>query len=112
MRTRLRSKSALLFVAFAALLLAVAGTTMAPIANPQPEVTTDEDTSKLITLSAIDPENDPLTYKIISLPTNGKLYKGNSTAAADEIKSADLPFTLPGSGNQVTYKPNDNYNGW
>jgi hypothetical protein len=83
----------------------------APIANPQPEVTTDEDTSKLITLSAIDPENDPLTYKIISLPTNGKLYKGNSTAAADEIKSADLPFTLPGSGNQVTYKPNDNYNG-
>jgi hypothetical protein len=83
----------------------------APIANPQPEVTTDEDTSKLITLSAIDPENDPLTYKIISLPTNGKLYKGNSTAAADEIKSADLPFTLPGSGNQVTYKPNDNCNG-
>jgi hypothetical protein len=83
----------------------------ASIANPQPEVTTDEDTSKLITLSAIDPENDPLTYKIISLPTNGKLYKGNSTAAADEIKSADLPFTLPGSGNQVTYKPNDNYNG-
>jgi photosystem II stability/assembly factor-like uncharacterized protein len=34
MRTRLRSKSALLFVAFAALLLAVAGTTMALTADP------------------------------------------------------------------------------
>src|SRR5918999_4278496 len=34
MRTRLRSKSALLFVAFAALLLAVAGTTMALTSDP------------------------------------------------------------------------------
>jgi Bacterial Ig domain/Bacterial cadherin-like domain len=88
----------------------VAYFTRIPVAHFQ-HVTTDEDTSKLITLTATDPGNDPLTYKVISLPLNGKLYKGNSTAEAHEITSASLgnPVTL--SSNQVTYKPNDNYNG-
>jgi hypothetical protein len=82
----------------------------APGASGQ-SVTTSEDVAKLITLSATDAESNPLTYEITtSLPSNGKLYKGNSTAAADEITNASLPFTLPSGGNQVTYVPNANYN--
>jgi PKD domain/Bacterial cadherin-like domain/Bacterial Ig domain len=86
----------------------------APVANNQ-SVTTNEDTAKLITLSATDADSNPLTYKITSLPTNGKLYKGDATAvanqtSANEITSASLPFTLPSGGNQVTYVPNANYN--
>jgi hypothetical protein len=82
----------------------------APVANNQTVPAFNEDASKLITLSATDADNNSLTYKVTSLPTNGKLYKGNSTAAADEITNASLPFTLPSGGNQVTYRPNANYN--
>jgi hypothetical protein len=80
-----------------------------PTATPQSGLTTAEDTALLITLAGTDPENDPLTFKIASLPTNGKLYKGNSTAAADEITSASLPAAL--TGTEVTYLPNNNYDG-
>jgi VCBS repeat-containing protein len=82
----------------------------APVANNQMVPAFNEDASKLITLSATDADNNSLIYKVTSLPTNGKLYKGNSLAAADEITNASLPFTLPSGGNQVTYVPNANYN--
>jgi hypothetical protein len=74
----------------------------APTANAQ-SLTTNEDINKLITLAGNDIEGDTLSYKITSLPTNGKLRQGTT-----EITSADLPFSL--SSNQVTYDPNDNYN--
>ena len=80
----------------------------APGASEQ-SVTTSEDVAKPIALSATDADSNPLTYKVTSLPSNGKLYKGNSTAA-DEITNASLPLTLPSGGNQVTYAPNANYN--
>jgi Ca2+-binding RTX toxin-like protein len=57
----------------------------------------------VITLAGNDIDGDTLSYKITSLPTNGKLRQGTT-----EITSADLPFSL--SSNQVTYDPNDNYN--
>jgi hypothetical protein len=60
-----------------------------PVANDQ-SVTTDEDTQKAITLSASDPEAQPLTYTVLSQPTHG---------------------TLSGSAPAVTYHPNANFNG-
>lgn len=60
-----------------------------PIANPQ-SVTTDEDTSKSITLTGTDADGDSLTYAIETQPTNG---------------------VLTGSGNIWTYTPTPDYNG-
>jgi VCBS repeat-containing protein len=60
-----------------------------PVANDA-AVTTAEDASVEITLSANDPEGNPLTYTIVDQPANG---------------------TLAGSGANRTYTPNANYNG-
>ncbi len=60
-----------------------------PVANPQ-SVTTAEDTNRSITLTASDPDGDPLTYSIVSGPSSG---------------------TLSGTAPNVTYTPNANYNG-
>jgi VCBS repeat-containing protein len=61
-----------------------------PVATPQ-GVTLDEDTSTAIVLTATDIEANPLTYAIVTQPTNGTL------TAVD--------------GNNVTYTPNPNYSG-
>ena len=61
----------------------------APVANAQ-TVTLLENTSKAITLQGSDPENDPLTYSILSLPSNG---------------------TLSGSSQNVVYTPDSNFTG-
>jgi VCBS repeat-containing protein len=61
----------------------------APISNNQ-SVTTPEDTAKNITLTGSDVEGSPITYTIVSGPTNG---------------------TLTGTGANVVYTPNANYNG-
>ena len=50
-----------------------------------------ENTSTPITLVATDAENDPLTYTLISMPSNGT------------ISNVDLP--------RLTYQPNANFNG-
>ncbi len=60
-----------------------------PVANNQ-TVTLAEDTQQSIVLTATDPENDPLTYSIVSQPTHG---------------------VITGSGTNYTYTPNLNYNG-
>jgi len=60
-----------------------------PIAYNQ-TITTAEDTSKGITLTASDPDSDPLTYFIVTGPTHG---------------------SLSGSPPSVTYSPDLNYNG-
>ena len=52
--------------------------------------TLEEDTSKSITLEGSDPDSDALTYKIVVNPTYG---------------------TLSGEAPNLTYIPNDNYNG-
>jgi len=64
-------------------------------ANDPPSVddqslSTDEDIGLPITLTASDPENDPLTYSITVQPNNG---------------------TLTGTAPNVTYQPNANYYG-
>lgn len=60
-----------------------------PTAAPQ-AVTTEEDTSVTITLSATDVDADPLSYAIQALPEFG---------------------VLSGSANQWSYDPDDNFNG-
>ena len=72
-----------------------------PVANPQsPSLL--EDTSKLLTLTGSDQDaGQTITFKITQLPQHGKLFRGNSTAAGDEITS--VPATLPAA--LVTYKP-------
>jgi hypothetical protein len=62
----------------------------APTADAQ-SVETNEETSKPITLTGSDPENDALTYTITDNPTSGTL------------DTSSLP--------NVIYTPNDNYDG-
>ncbi len=61
----------------------------APVANAQ-NVTTDEDTAKLITLTASDIDSPTLAYSIVTGPAHG---------------------TLSGTGSSRTYTPAPNYNG-
>ena len=61
----------------------------APVASGQ-SVSTDEDTMIQITLEATDVDGDPLTYTIVTQPTNG---------------------TAVLTGNTVEYTPDGNYNG-
>ena len=60
-----------------------------PTANAQ-SVTTGQNTPKAITLTASDPEEDPLTYTITGNPSHG---------------------SLSGTAPNVTYTPATNYNG-
>ncbi len=61
----------------------------APTADDQ-SVTTPEDTAVSITLTASDVDSDPLTYTVVSGPSNGQ---------------------LTGSAPNLTYTPDANYNG-
>jgi photosystem II stability/assembly factor-like uncharacterized protein len=61
----------------------------APTANNQ-TVSTDEDTPKTITLTASDPDNSPLTYAVVTPTAKG---------------------TLSGTAPNLTYTPNQNFNG-
>lgn len=86
---------------------------LAPTADAQSVSIDEDDAGETLTLAGSDPANDPptirdaLTFRITSLPDNGKLYKGSGTT--DEITSADLPAVLGGS--DVTYVPNTEYFG-
>ena len=61
----------------------------APSATSQ-SLTTDEDTAVDIVLTGDDPDGDPLTFKIVTQPTNG---------------------SLTGAAPNLTYAPNPDYNG-
>jgi VCBS repeat-containing protein len=72
------------------------------------DVVTDKGVAKVVTLSGIDFDNDPLTFRIVSLPPNGGLRAGPN--ASDHLISAgELPYSLP--GNQVRYEPNAGFTG-
>ncbi|MEO8035783.1 MAG: tandem-95 repeat protein, partial [Acidobacteriota bacterium] len=67
-----------------------------PTANPQ-SVTTLEDNSVTITMTASDPDNQPLTFSIVTPPAHGTLGPiMNATATSA----------------QVVYTPNADYNGF
>jgi VCBS repeat-containing protein len=61
----------------------------APVADDQ-TVATDEDTTVPITLTASDADSDPLTFDLVTSPTNG---------------------TLSGSARDLTYTPDAEYSG-
>lgn len=76
----------------------------APVATDQ-TVQTDEDTEVAITLTGTDTENDPLTFRITSLPTDGQLFQENGTP----IDAADTDVTSP--TGVVRFRPDENDNG-
>ena len=69
--------------------ITVTDTQRVPVANGQ-QVMTDEDVALPIVLTGSDPDNDPLTFVIVTPPANG---------------------TLTGTAPNVTYTPRVNYNG-
>jgi len=80
----------------------------APVANPQSGLTVDSCSNLTITLTGNDPENDPLTYIISTLPSHGDLYDGTGTGGT-HITS--VPYTVTDASHKVTYKPNASYSG-
>jgi hypothetical protein len=62
-----------------------------------------------ITLTASDPDGDPLTYRVWSLPAHGELFAGSTTSPSALITSGGLPHLLP--GNLVTYRSAPGYVG-
>lgn len=69
--------------------LTVVNTNTPPIVNDQ-TVTTTEDTPKVMVLAGTDSDGDPLTFSVLTSPTQG---------------------VLSGSGANLTYTPNPNYFG-
>ena len=80
-----------------------------PVASAQ-SVTLTQDTTSTVTLTGSDTENDPLHFKVTSLPANGKLYDGTGTGG-HLIVAGDLPYTLTGTFDKATYQPNAGYSG-
>jgi hypothetical protein len=59
----------------------------------------------MVTLDGSDPNDDPISYTIRSLPANGSLSDPNGGAING------VPYTLVGGGAQVLYTPNNGYFG-
>src|SRR5215213_1117710 len=76
----------------------------APEAQPQPIVSTDEDTARTITLSGTDEEGDNLSFFIVTGPSHGTLGPIGALTCA-----GTAPRTC--SAN-VTYTPDNDYNGF
>ena len=70
-----------------------------PVADDQ-SVSTDEDASVNITLTGSDPDGDPLTYTVVSNPSNGSL----SGTAPDMTYTPDPDHN---SSDSFTFKVND-----
>jgi hypothetical protein len=75
--------------ALATVTISIASLNQSPVANAQ-SVTTGEDAGAAITLSGADPDNNPLTYTIVTGPAHG---------------------SLSGTAPNLTYSPAANYSG-
>src|SRR5207248_1327893 len=67
---------------------------------------TNEDTTKALTLAGSAVDGDSLVFRGATLPAHGRLFDGNSTLPADLLAVGQLT-----TGASVTYKPAANYNG-
>jgi Bacterial Ig domain len=75
-----------------------------PEAQPQPIVSTDEDTAKTITLSGTDEDGDNLIFYIVTGPSHGTLGP-----SGDLTCTGTVPRTCSAD---VTYTPDKDYNGF
>ena len=76
----------------------------APEAQPQPIVSTDEDTARTITLSGTDEDGDDLSFFMVSGPNHGTL---------GPIRELTCTGTAPRTCSaNVTYTPDNGYNGF
>ncbi|MGQ9648823.1 MAG: Ig-like domain-containing protein [Phycisphaerae bacterium] len=73
----------------------VAGTT---------QLTTPPNTDLNMTLPVSDPDNDTLSYIIVSLPGHARLKSGSTI-----LTDADVPYAA--SSNKLTYSPDTDYHG-
>ena len=73
-----------------------------PVANPQ-TITVNKDIQTPITLTATDPNNDPLTYSIVTLPSHGTLSPSTPGGPA-RTYTAQAGYVGPDS---FTFKAND-----
>ncbi len=75
----------------------------APVIQGQ-TVDTDEDTPKDVTLNAVDPDGDKVTYTVDTLPKHGKLYQPDGSGGFAEVQAgAKL------NGNSIHYVPDPNW---
>jgi hypothetical protein len=94
------------------------------ISPSPPDVTTPEDTPKLITLKGSDPENNTLTFIIPARSTHGSLTQtcgANSASKKTKTKKPKKPKKGKDGGTaavipvvvecNITYTPDPNYNG-
>jgi len=79
----------------------------APLADSQSGLTVNSCSTLTVTLNGSDPDNDPLTYIISTLPLHGDLYDGTGTGG---IKITSVPYTVTDITHNVTYQPTISYN--
>jgi len=80
----------------------------APVANNQSGLSVNSCSTLTVTLNGTDPDGDPLTYIISTLPLHGNLYDGTGTGGT-HITS--VPYTVTDGTHKVTYQPNASYSG-
>jgi hypothetical protein len=74
------------------------------VAQPQPIVSTDEDTAQTITLNGADEDGDDLSFFIVTAPNHGTLGPiGKLTCAGTAPRTCSA---------NVTYTPDEDYNGF
>ncbi len=79
--------------------ITVTNTNRPPVANPQ-EATADEDVPKVITLTSSDPDNNALTYLIVTPPMKGTL----TGQPPNVVYTSNLDFN---GADSFTFKVND-----
>jgi len=80
----------------------------APVATPQSGLSVGSCNTLTVTLNGTDVDNDPLSYKISTLPTHGDLYDGTGTGGTN---ITSVPYTVTDVTHKVTYQPNASYSG-
>ena len=68
-------------------------------------VSGNEGQPRMVTLNAVDPNNDPLTYIVLSLPSGSTLSDPNGGAITT------VPYSLLGNGADVRVTPNPGFGG-
>jgi uncharacterized repeat protein (TIGR02543 family) len=80
----------------------------APVANNQSGLSVNSCSTLTVTLNGTDPDGDPLTYIISTLPLHGNLYDGTGTGGTN---ITSVPYTVTDGTHKVTYQPNASYSG-